>query len=87
MVGWILSRQSNKLWCKHFADRRAMLLVLSFGTGALAQSKQVWPRPSTFVRLTDQMRFYFLMTTVKETASPQKGKWAQFRFYLKPLRR
>jgi hypothetical protein len=64
------------------------LLVLSFGTGALAQSKQVWPETSTFVRLTDQMRFYFVMTTVKEDRESTEGEVGpNFDFYLKPLRK
>jgi Protein of unknown function (DUF2490) len=64
------------------------LLVLSFGTSALAQSNQVWPETSTFVRLTDQMRFYFLMTTVKEERTATEGEVGpNFDFYLKPLRK
>ena len=66
----------------------AMLLVLWFGTGALAQSKQVWPETSTFVKLTDQTRFYFLMTTVKEERTSTEGEVGpNFDFYLKPLRK
>jgi hypothetical protein len=66
----------------------ATLLVLSFGTGALAQSKQVWPETSAFVKLTDQMRFYFLMTTVKEDRESTEGEVGpNFDFYLKPLRK
>jgi hypothetical protein len=64
------------------------LLVLSFGTSAFAQSKQVWPETSTFVRLTDQTRFYFLMTTVKENRTSAEGEVGpNFDFYLKPLRK
>jgi len=66
----------------------AALLVLSFGISALAQSDQVWPETSTFVRLTDQMRFYFLMTTVKEERISTEGEVGpNFDFYLKPLRK
>ena len=66
----------------------AMLLVLWFGTSALAQSKQVWPETSTYVRLTDQTRFYLLMTTVKEERTSTEGEVGpNFDFYLKPLRK
>jgi hypothetical protein len=66
----------------------AALLVLLFGTSALAQSDQVWPETSTFVKLTDQMRFYFLMTTVKEERVSTEGEVGpNFDFYLKPLRK
>jgi len=66
----------------------AMLLVLWFGTSALAQSKQVWPETSTYFRLTDQTRFYFLMTTVKEERTSTEGEVGpNFDFYLKPLRK
>jgi hypothetical protein len=66
----------------------AALMVLSFGTGALAQSKQVWPETSAFVKLTDQMRFYFLMTTVKEERTSTEGEIGpNFDFYLQPLRK
>jgi hypothetical protein len=65
----------------------AAVLVLSFGTGALAQSKQVWPETSTFIKLTDNTRLYFLMTTVKEERSSTEGEVGpNFDFYLKPLR-
>ena len=65
-----------------------LLLVLSSGTGALAQSKQVWPETSTFVKLTDNTRFYFLMTTVKEERESTEGEVGpNFDFYLKPLRK
>jgi hypothetical protein len=70
------------------APMLATLIVLSFGTSALAQSKQVWPETSTFVKLTDQMRFYFLMTTVKEDRESTEGEVGpNFDFYLKPLRK
>jgi len=66
----------------------ALLLVLSFGAGALAQSKQVWPETSIFVKLTDNTRFYFLMTTVKEDRESTEGEIGpNFDFYLKPLRK
>ena len=66
----------------------AALLALSFGTSALAQSHQIWPESSTFVKLTDQMRFYFLMTTVKEERTSTEGEVGpNFDFYVKPLRK
>ena len=66
----------------------AVLLVLSFGTSVLAQSNQVWPETSTFIKVTDQMRFYFLMTTVKEERTSTEGEVGpNFDFYVKPLRK
>jgi hypothetical protein len=43
----------------------ALFMALS-GSAAHAQSKQVWPETSTYVKVNDKVRFYFLMTTVKE---------------------
>ena len=66
----------------------AVLLVLLFGTSALAQSNQVWPETSTFIKMTDQMRLYFLMTTVKEDRTSTEGEVGpNFDFYIKPLRK
>ena len=66
----------------------AVLLVLLFGTGALAQSNQVWPESGTYIKMTDQMRFYFLMTTVKEERTSTEGEVGpNFDFYVKPLRK
>jgi len=66
----------------------AVLLILLFGTSALAQSNQVWPETSIFMRLTDQLRFYFLMTTVKEERTSTEGEVGpNFDFYIKPLRK
>jgi hypothetical protein len=66
---------------------RVALLILFLGIRAQAQSKQVWPEYSTFVKLTDQMRFYFLATTVKEESESTEGEFGpNFDFYLKPLR-
>ncbi len=65
----------------------AVLLVLSFQIPARAQSKQAWPELSTFVKLNDQMRFYFLATTTKENRNSTDGEFGpNFDFYLKPLR-
>ena len=66
----------------------AVLLVLLFGTSALAQSNQVWPESGTYIKMTDQMRFYFLMTTVKEERTSTEGEVGpNFDFYVKPLRK
>jgi hypothetical protein len=66
----------------------AVLLVLLFGTRALAQSNQVWPETSVFMKLTDQTRFYFMMTTVKEESTSTEGEVGpNFDFYVKPLRK
>jgi len=67
------------------------LLIMSFGTSARAQSNQsnqAWPEISTFVKLNDRMRFYFLATTVKESRDSTEGEFGpNFDFYLKPLRK
>ena len=44
----------------------AALFIASSGTAAHAQSKQLWPETSTFIKINDTVRFYFLMTTVRE---------------------
>ncbi len=51
------------------------ILILSFGIPARSQSNQVWPELSTFVKLTNQMRFYFLATTVKENRKGTEGEY------------
>ena len=66
----------------------AALVALFFEIPAQAQSNQVWPEISTFVKLNDQMRFYFLATTVKEDRESAEGEFGpNFDFYLKPLRK
>ena len=63
------------------------LLTLLSGIPSRAQSKQVWPEISTFVKVNDQMRFYFLATTVKESRESTEGEYGpNFDFYFKPLR-
>ena len=73
------------------ASRRilgAVLVLLFFGVSGQAQSNQLWPEISTFVKLTDQMRFYFLATTVKENSDSIEGEFGpNFDFYLKSLRK
>jgi Protein of unknown function (DUF2490) len=64
----------------------AGLLIVSFGIPALAQTRQLWPEVSTFVRLNDDMRFYFLATTVKEEReSTEVELGPNLDFYFKPL--
>ena len=66
----------------------AAFATLSCGIPAHAQSNQVWPEVSTFVKLTDTMRFYLLATTVKEDRESIEGEFGpNFDFYLKPLRK
>ena len=78
--------------CKHWAHALrgpvwATLIVVSFGIPARAQTNQIWPEVSTFVKLNDRMRFYFLATTVKESEETTEGEYGpNFDFYLKPLR-
>jgi Protein of unknown function (DUF2490) len=63
------------------------LLIVSHGIDACAQSSQVWPEVSTFVKMTDQVRFYFLATTVKEGRNSTSGEIGpNVDFYLHPIR-
>ena len=65
----------------------AALLIVWFGIPARAQTKQFWPEASTFVKLNDKMRFYFLATTTKEDKESTEGEFGpNFDFYLNPLR-
>jgi hypothetical protein len=65
-----------------------VFVILLYQIPAQAQSNQVWPEISTFVKLTDQMRFYFLATTVKENRESAEGEFGpNFDFYIKPLRK
>jgi hypothetical protein len=64
------------------------IIILLLEIPAWAQSNQVWPEISTFVKLNDRMRFYFLATTVKESRESTEGEFGpNFDFYLKPLRK
>lgn len=64
------------------------ILMLSLGKAAWAQSNQVWPEISTFVKLNEEMRFCFLATTVKESRESTEGEFGpNFDFYLKPLQK
>ena len=63
-------------------------MILLYEISAQAQSNQVWPEISTFVKLNDKMRFYFLATTVEENRKSTEGEYGpNFDFYLKPLRK
>jgi hypothetical protein len=65
-----------------------VFVILLYRIPAQAQSNQVWPELSTFIKLTDRMRFYFLATTVKENRGSTEGEFGpNFDFYLKPLRK
>ena len=64
----------------------ALLIVLSW-TSAYAQSKQVWPETSTFIKVNDRMRFYFMMTTVKEDKDSTEAEIGpNFDFFLPTLK-
>jgi hypothetical protein len=79
--------------CRHMAHALrgpilAALLIVSFGIPACAQTEQFWPEVSTFLKLNDRMRFYFLATTVKETRESTEGEFGpNLDFYFKPLRK
>jgi hypothetical protein len=65
----------------------AALYIVSPGIAAHAQSKQLWPETSTFVKMNDKMRFYFLATTVKEDKDSTECEFGpNFDFYLPPLK-
>ena len=51
----------------------ALLMTLR-GT-ARAQTVQVWPEVSTFVKMTDSTRLYFLATTVREDSEATSGEF------------
>ena len=64
----------------------ALVIGLSW-TSAYAQSKQVWPETSTYVKVNDRMRFYFLMTTVKEDKDSTEAEIGpNFDFFLPTLK-
>jgi hypothetical protein len=65
----------------------AALYIVSPGIAAHAQSKQLWPETSTFVKINDKMRFYFLATTVKENKNSTEAEIGpNFDFYLSPFK-
>jgi hypothetical protein len=65
----------------------AVVLVAVFASTAQAQTKEVWPEISTFVKLTDQMRLYFLATKVEESGESTGSEYGpNFDIYLKPVR-
>ena len=65
----------------------AALFIALSGTAAHAQSKQLWPETSTFIKINDRMRFYLLMTTVKEDRNSTEAEIGpNFDFYLSPLK-
>jgi hypothetical protein len=67
----------SRLPLTHVCRVSLFVLVLtgSLGVDARAQTTQVWPEVSTFVRLTDRMRLYFLATTVKESRDSTSGEF------------
>jgi Protein of unknown function (DUF2490) len=80
----LLKRRSRAL----LGPAGATLLVLSLGFPAHGQTTQVWPEVSTFVKLNDNMRFYFLATTVKENReSTEYEVGPNLDFFVKPLRK
>jgi hypothetical protein len=65
----------------------AALLMMSHSLDARAQSSQLWPEISTFVKVNDRTRFYFLATTVKEGRDSTSGEIGpNVDFYLHPIR-
>lgn len=65
----------------------AALLLAVFESPARGQSLEVWPEISTFVKLNDQMRLYFLATTVKEHREATGSEFGpNLDVYVKPIR-
>ncbi len=48
---------------------------MASGGSATAQTVQLWPEVSTFVKMTDRTRLYFLATTVKEDGETTSGEF------------
>lgn len=66
---------------------RVVLIVVSFPLVAGAQTTQLWPELGAYARVNDHMRFYFLVTTVKENKDSTEAEVGpNFDFYLRPLR-
>jgi hypothetical protein len=64
----------------------AALFIVSSGISAHAQSKQVWPESSTYIKMNDRMRLYLLMTTVKEEQDSTEAEIGpNFDFFLPAL--
>jgi len=65
----------------------AALFIVSSGISAHAQSKQVWPESSTYIKMNDRMRLYLLMTTVKEEQDSTEAEIGpNFDFFLPTLK-
>ena len=61
------------------------LLMASRGT-ARAQTMQVWPEVSTFVKMTDSTRLYLLATTVREDSEATSGEFGpNLDIYFRPI--
>ncbi len=61
------------------------LLMTPLGT-ATAQTVQVWPEVSTFVKMTGSTRLYFLATTVREDGEAASGEFGpNLDIYLSPI--
>ena len=63
------------------------LILVSSEISVHAQGTQVWPELGVFTRLNDQMRFYFVATTVKEDKESTEGEFGpNFDFHVRPFR-
>ena len=61
------------------------LLMASRGTAG-AQTVQVWPEVSTFMKMTDSTRLYFLATTVREDSEATSGEFGpNLDIYMSPI--
>jgi len=66
----------------------AVLVVLSFALPAHGQANQLWPEVSTYVKLNDNVRFYFLSTTVKEDRESTEWEFGpNLDLFFKPLKK
>ena len=65
-----------------------MFALLSVVPPAHGQANQLWPEVSTYVKLNDSVRFYFLSTTVKEERESSEWEFGpNLDFFFKPLRK
>jgi len=67
---------------------RASLVTLSCALLGHGQANQLWPEVSTYVKLNDNVRFYFLSTTVKEDRESTEWEFGpNLDFFFKPLKK
>ena len=64
----------------------AAFLMVSSGSSVHAQTSPVWPEIGTYVKMSDQLRFYFLATTVHEDGESTEAELGvNVDVYFKPI--